>query len=418
MRLNLKPPRVFYGWWVVGACFFVSMYIGGAIFFGFTAFFEPIAKEFGWSYAQTSIGASIRGIEIGLLAPLFGVLVDRWGARRLIFGGVIVGGLGLILLSRITSLGMFYGAFVLISVGISACSQTVLLTAIVNWFHKNVGIATGIVVSGFALGSLLVPIATRLIDIYEWRTTLIILGIGLWGIGLPLSLLVKRKTEEYQHVSGSDTGNTVIVNNGLDSAQSPGDNFETKQALKSSAFWRIALVLIYYQFAMTAVVTHVMPYLSSIGINRSTSSLVATAAPLVSIGGRLGFGWLGDRFDKRRLLAVVIVFVSLGLFFFGQVPTIGLWSLVPFVLLFGIGWGGHVTLRVGLIREYFGRRKFGTMHGFTIGVMLLGSIVGTPLAGWVFDKWGSYQGAWFAFAGLAIVAIAIIVTTPPVRATT
>ena len=96
-------------------------------------------------------------MEIGLLAPLFGVLVDRWGSRRLMFGGVVICGLGLILLSRISSLGMFYAAFVLMAIGTSTSSQTVIITAVLNWFHKNVGIVIGIVSSGFALGGLVGP---------------------------------------------------------------------------------------------------------------------------------------------------------------------------------------------------------------------------------------------------------------------
>ncbi len=64
MRLNLKSPKIFYGWWVVGACLLISLYAGGAIVLGFTAFFEPIANEFGWSYTQVSLAASLRGVEV------------------------------------------------------------------------------------------------------------------------------------------------------------------------------------------------------------------------------------------------------------------------------------------------------------------------------------------------------------------
>ena len=100
--------------------------------YGFTAIFEPIVNEFGWSYAQISLAASLRGLEIGLFAPFFGMLVDRWGPRRLLFGGGIITTLGLVLLSRVTSLGMFYGAFILVALGLSATSSTVLVTAVAN----------------------------------------------------------------------------------------------------------------------------------------------------------------------------------------------------------------------------------------------------------------------------------------------
>ena len=74
-------------------------------------------------------------------------------------------------------------------------------------------------------------------------------------------------------------------------------------------------------------------------------------------------------------------------------------------------------MRAALLREYFGRARFGTILGFATGVMMLGNIAGAPLAGWVFDKWGSYQGIWFVFAGLGAVALVIVATTPPVHTT-
>jgi len=166
------------------------------------------------------------------------------------------------------------------------------------------------------------------------------------------------------------------------------------------------------------VVTHVMPYLSSVRIARSTSSLVASAVPLLSIGGRLGSGWLTDRLDSRHISTVCFALMSVGLLFFGYVTAERVWLLVPFLILFSTGWGGNATMRMALVKEYFGRSRFGTMYGFTVGVMMAGTILGAPLTGWVFDKWGSYQGAWLALAGLAIVALVIVATTPPVGNTT
>ena len=126
-ELTGKSSRVFYGWWIVGACFLLSLYTGGTFILGFTAFFEPIANEFGWSYTQVSLAASLRGANMGLLAPLMGFLVDRWGPRRLILGGIVLLGIALILLSRVTSLSMFYGTFIIVAFGISGLSPTVFI---------------------------------------------------------------------------------------------------------------------------------------------------------------------------------------------------------------------------------------------------------------------------------------------------
>ncbi|MCG2778719.1 MAG: MFS transporter, partial [Desulfobacterales bacterium] len=117
--------RIFYGWWIVLACFFIGLYVGGVVFYGFTAFFEPIREEFGWSYTQISFAASLRGLEMGFIAPLVGFLVDRFGSRKLILYGTITVGLGLIFLSLTQSLAMFYVSFLLVAFGAGGCTVVV-----------------------------------------------------------------------------------------------------------------------------------------------------------------------------------------------------------------------------------------------------------------------------------------------------
>ncbi len=418
MRWNLdwKPHRVFYGWWIVGACFFISLYMGGVVFYGFTTLIEPLADAFGWSYTQISLAASLRGMEMGILAPFVGMLVDRWGPRRLLFSGVIITTLGLMLLSRTTSLGMFYGAFVLMAIGMSTCSSTVLMTAVANWFRRKIGIATGIMICGYGFSGLLIPVIVNLIDIYEWRMALALLTIGMLTICLPLSLLVRHKPEQYGYLPDGEMSN-IAISNSLNTAQTVEPDVGVKQALKSRTFWHITLALMCQFIILSAVITHVMPYLSSIGVTRAISGLMAAGIPLASIGGRLGLGWLGDKVDKRRVAAGAFAMMSLGLLCFGFISAGDIRLLVPFLILFGIGYGGNNTLRASLIREFFGRSKFGTIHGFTIGIMALGTIAGPPLAGYVFDNWGSYQSIWLVFAGLAVAALLAVATTPPISGT-
>lgn len=413
--MGKKHPRVFYGWWIVGASFLIAFYTGGVVFFGFTAIFEPLANEFGWSYAQISLATSLRGFEMGLLAPLVGLVVDRWRPRRLIFGGAIFIGIGLMLLSLINSLGMFYGAFILIAIGMSAVSSTVLLTVVVNWFREKVAIATGIVVSGYAVGGILVPIVTVLVDKYEWRTAMIILGLSTLVIALPLSLLIRHKPEQYGYLPDGNVSSPVVVDESLISGRSTMMDISTRETGTRSVFWRIALASVCHMLVTSAVVTHVMPYLTSVGISRSVSSLAAGALALASIGGRLGFGWLGDKLDNRRVAAAGFALMALGLLSFGWLITGWTWLLLPFIVLFSTGWGGSVTMRASLLREYFGRSRFSKIYGFVAGVSMLGAIVGAPLAGWVFDKWGTYQWIWFVFAGLAVIALVLVATIPRPR---
>jgi MFS family permease len=410
--MEAKKHKVFYGWWIVGAGFFIAMYVSGFISFSFTAVFEPIANDFGWSYAQVSFAASLRGLETGLLAPILGLLVYRWGPRKLVFAGATIIGIGLLLLSRINSLATFYGAFILIAMGMSTCIGVVPISTVGNWFERRVTLATGILVSGTAMGGLMVPLAARLIDIFEWRTAMVILGFGAWGILLPLSLLFRPKPEQYGYLPDGDLHRKLPSSEDQSSAQGNGLDIRVKQVLKSSAFWHIAMGFMCHILVVNAVITHVMPYLTSIGFTRSFSSLVAIVIPLTSIVGRLSFGWLGDKFDKRRAAALGFVITSLGLLSFGFIATAGTWMLIPSLVLVGLGYGGPVPMMPALVREYFGRVRLATVLGLVMGVAALCGMAGPPLAGLVFDILGSYQVVWFGFAGLVVAGMISLVTTP------
>ncbi len=419
MSIDRKPAGLFYGWWIVGACFLVSLYVGGVVLYGFTAIFEPIAEEFGWSYAQISFAASLRGLETGLFAPVLGILADRWGARPLMFGGAIITGLGMVLLSRINSLGMFWAAFGLIAAGTTACTATVLMTAISNWFKKKLGIAAGIVASGFGLSGIMVPVVAGVVDMFGWRQAMVIFALGMVVIGLPLSLLVRRTPEQYGYMPDGAITRTITTSSSGSDRPTPPTTTETdfgaKEAIMTRTFWHIALALTYQLLVAMSVATHVMPYLSSIGVSRSVSSLVASTTPVASIGGRLGAGWLADKFDKRRTTAIGLAMMCLGMFFFSYAHTGGMWLLVPAVIFIGVGQGSVITLRVSLLREYFGRKNFGTIHGFMVGIMMVGNVAGPPIAGWAFDTSGSYHGVWLAFAATGILAVILAATTPLVK---
>ena len=416
MNTTLRFPKIFYGWWVIVAAFFISLYTGGTVIFGFTAFFEPIADEFGWSYTQISLASSLRGLEMGILAPLAGILVDRWGPRKLVFGGAIIATLGLFMFSRVTSIGMFYGAFGVMAIGMSACVSTVLVTAVNNWFRVKAGLVTGMALAGFSFGGLVIPLVVKLINLYDWRATVTILAFGMLVIVLPLSLLLRHRPEQYGLSPYGETKIEGAPNIEMSSSLNSEVDIGARQALKSRTFWHISLGFMFQFMSIAAVGTHVMPYLSSVGITRSVGTLVATTLPLVSVAGRISSGLLVDKFNSRIIAAVFLTMATLGLLSFGNITTTAVWLIIPFMLLFATSYGGITVLRASLTRHFFGRGRFGTLFGFQVGVMFLGGYLGPPLSGWVFDTWGSYRGIWFVFAGVSLLAMALIWTTPKVRA--
>ena len=392
--------RIFYGWWIVLACFFIGLYVGGVVFYGFTAFFEPIREEFGWSYTQISFAASLRGLEMGFIAPLVGFLVDRFGSRKLILYGTITVGLGLIFLSLTQSLAMFYGSFLLVAFGAGGCTVVVTMSAVANWFHKKVGIALGVMASGVGASGFFVPLIVWVIDIYGWRTTLIILGLGMWALGIPLSFVIRDRPEQYGYLPDGESSVEPIPKLEI---QGRGVAIGLKEALKRRSFLYLCAAEAIRMIAVAAVIIHVMPYLGSEGVPRATAGIVAGAIPLFSIIGRFGFGWLGDVFDKKYVMVWALFLMGLGMLAFCYVQVTGVVFL--FLLLFAPGYGGGMVIRGAILREYFGRDSFGKMIGILMGFGSIGGIIGPTLAGWAFDTLGSYNIIWLVFCGIIGLAI-------------
>jgi len=366
--------KVFYGWWVVFACFLIAFYVAGTIVYGFTVFFEPIAEEFNWS-------------------------------GRLIFYGTLTLGFGLILLSQTNSLTMFYGAFLLLALGVSASASTVLVTAVANWFRKNVGKALGIMACGFGVSGILIPLIVHLIDLYQWRTALIILGLGMWVLGIPLSFVIRHKPEQYGYLPDGETSIEQVP-----AFKSQDGKVGFKEVLRNRNFWHLTIAEAIRTMIAMAVITHVMPCLSSLGIPRSRAALIATFIPLLSIIGRLGAGWLGDILDKRHVMAGAYSLAGAGILAFSYAQTT--WLIIPFLILFPLSLGAGV-LRGSIVREYFGITSFGRIFGLMVGITAVGGIIGPFTAGWTYDTLGSYHPIWLIFAGISIIPVILMLTMEP-----
>jgi len=319
-------------------------------------------------------------------------------------------GLAFLLLSRTASLGMFYGVFILIALGMTALSPTVTMTTMANWFTRRIGTATGIMHSGVGFSGLMIPIVVLIVDTLGWRAAITVLGLFLLVIISLLTLIVRHRPEQYGLLPDGEAGVTSMSEKKLLPLEMSSKDVGARDAIRSSAFWHIALAMMFQIMLVNAVVTHMIPYVGSVGLPRATAGLIASAVPLTSVAGRLSFGWLSDRIDPRRIMGCGYLMMSLGMVFFTLAAGGNAGLLIPSVALFSIGFGGNAIVRATIIREYFGRRNFGTIHGFIMGVAVAGHLSGPPLAGWVFDTWGSYQGIWLAFAVVAVAPLLLIMT--------
>ena len=246
----------------------IHFWEAGVFFYSFTAFFNPLVREFKWSYAATSIAASFRSLESGIAAPAVGFLTDRFGPRRLILIGAVWSGLGFLLLSRINSLWSFCATFFFLSVGVSMMFPLPGWTAVNNWFSRRRGTAMGILVGAMGASGVLIPLVNWLITEYGWRDTFVIAGIGTLIIGLPLSLVVRHRSEQYGYLPDGDErpGEEIDAQAKQRQPQINAEDrgFGVRQAAKTRAFWIIALAASVSSAAIHAVAVHVMPYLISV----------------------------------------------------------------------------------------------------------------------------------------------------------
>jgi MFS family permease len=299
---------------------------------------------------------------------------------------------------------MFYGAFFLLALGAGGCMGLVTMTAVANWFDKNVGKAFGVMSSAFGASGLIVPFIVWLIDAYYWRTALIILGGGLLTFGIPLSFVIRNKPEQSGYLADGVLDDPVSYRE----IQAKKVEFSLRDALKNRSFIYLIVIEAIRFMAVSAVVLHIMPYLSHAGISRPAASLVAASIPLSSIAGRFGFGWVADVFEKKYVLAVTYVFMGIGLVAFCYVQV--KWFMFLFLLLFPLGYGGGIVVRGVILRDYFGAGSFGTMLGIVMGSASIGGVIGPILTGWVFDTLRNYQFAWLALTGLIALAIVMILS--------
>lgn len=401
--ISMRRERIFYGWWIVLASILIAM-ITGAFFYGITFFVDPMAEEFGWSHATIMWAVSLRTIELGIAAPIVGFAVNRWGPRRLLVGGGLMGGIGFVLLSQVNSLPMFYAVFVFVAMGFSACGSVVLTTVVANWFRRRVGLAMGLTLAGFGLGGLLMPGVGWLVEAHGWRTASIVLGAGTCVAVPLLGSIIRRRPEDCGYLP--DGAIVPIAGGSPADGEIPAGDLSPRQALRAQAFWFLAVSAAIGFMGMNAVTALVASYLDDERASTGMIWVTTTFLPLASVIGRLGFGWAGDLFSKKIVLFWTVALQIIGLGAFCYAPNVGAIGL--FLITFGIGYGGAIALRPAIQREYFGRSAFGAIQGLIMGIVTLGGVVGPVVAGWVFDVRGEYQPAWIAFAIANVAAIPLV----------
>lgn len=404
--------KIFYGWWIVAVSAFFNLIVSGTFLYGFTAFFNPLRQEFGWTSAQTAFGFSLQRFEGGIAGPLVGFIFDRLGPRKLVLYGMAIAGAGMIFMSRINSLTEFYAAFLVTAIGASIGWAGPPMYCVSNWFTRKRTQALSYLMAGSSLGGIIVPLLVLLIAQAGWRTSLVVVGISFWLVSIPVAIMLRHRPET---VGLLPDGEAKIVPEPISEVKTPSKEagFSVRSALKSRTFWLISLAYMLSQLIATAVNVLEMPHLENIGISREVAGVAVTFTTLMTLCGNLSSGFIGDRWRKPRVIALAFALQCLGvviLAFIGE-----LWQLVPFVIIYGVGFGATMPMRISLMADYFGRARLGTIQGCLMSVTVIGSIMSPAIAGWFYDVNGNYCTIFVIFAVIAALSIpAILAAKRPV----
>jgi len=415
-----KPLRrgcFFYGWFIVGLLFFISIIDGGFSYI-FSAFLKPLSQEFGWTRAETAGAFSLYLLAAGLVLPLWGWLTDHRGVRLVFLLSALIDGLALLLLSYVHSLAAFYALYLFLGVGLAGIGPTTVGKIISQWFVAKRGRAMGIALVGTGAGGLvLVPLAGFLIAEFTWRIAYQALAALALGGMLPLVWFFLIDTPKEQGLvplgQESDPEGSAAATGEI--GQEGGD-WTLKEALYTPTFWLLGVAFCLGIMAATAINTHQVAFLQDAGLTLEVASTVAGVTLGTSMGGRFTVGWASERIRHlHHILSFCLVMQAAGVGLLLYLNSLGLWVLALFVPLFGLGFGGLVVLWPLAVGHDFGLRSFGTIAGVLGTVALsLGGALGPVMAGAIYDRTGSYQWAFLLCVGMLLVGagVAVAATEP------
>ncbi len=374
--------------------------------YGMGPFIEPIQQEFGWSRAQTSSGITIAAFFSALFGIPVGMVVDRVGPRLVGLVGVLLMGGAVALLG--TATGSKSNWFVLwgfLAFSTLWVQATVWTSAVNTRFEKSRGLALAITLSGASLSAAVFPVlATWLIASYGWRTAYMAMS-GIWvALVFPLMLLFFKGARDQGRAARTRASDSVRSLVGV----------TLSQGLRSSALYKLIMAGGFFAFTAIGVVVHFVPILKDSGADPLGAAGVASLVGIFSLVGRLGTGFLLDRFPGHLVggVAFVIPIIACTLLLVdGANP---LYQAVA-AAIFGLTLGSEVDVIAYLAARYFGLRHFGALYGAMVMALSLGTAFGPLGAGLVYDEYGSYSPFLILTAvlmGMSAIALFSLGSTP------
>ena len=384
--------RLFYGWKMVGAATGLQFLQAGLMTQAFGGYVALLSEERGWSKTSLAGAAALQQMEVALLGPVLGWLLDRFGPRLFVRAGVVLFGLGLMALSRIDTLPAFYACFVLIALGTGFCGFFPLNVAIIHWFERSRARAMSSMSLGLAFGGIVVPLVAWSLQTHGWRATALGSGILAIVIGLPLASMIYNRPEDKGGVvdGGSSKAGPQATGTASQNPQSGTRDFTAREAVRTPAFWLLSLGHGFALFVVHAVTVHAITHLKEgLGYSLEQAALVISLVTLSQVGGVI-VGWsIGDRYDKRLIAAACMLMHMTGLLMLTYAANAAM--VFAFALLHGMAWGLRGPFMQALRADYFGRSAIGMILGLSFLIIMIGQIGGPMIAGLCADLTGDYR---------------------------
>ncbi len=359
----------------------VGMSITGVHLYSLGVLLAPIAAETGWSRTQITLGQTLSSGISSIVAPICGILMDRYGPRRIAIPGTVIFCVGLAAFATIgNSLFHWYMMWTVLAIGLVGLKPNVWTGAVSGVFSASRALAFAIVISGVSLAGALVPIITTfLMQAYGWRGAYVGLGI-IWALMLlPLCLLFPKRTRPR---AGPATDATAAPD-------LPG--LTVRQGLRSRAFARLAISGFAFSIALFGMTFHFVPMLRDRGVDPTVAAGIAGLIGVFSIVGRLVTGVLLDRFPGAIVGGIALllpIFPVLMLIFVGggNIPL-----MIAIAVMIGLSVGSELDVLAYLATRHFGLRYYGTLFGCIISVLAAATALGPVTASAIRDLTGTYD---------------------------
>jgi len=375
---------------IIVATTFMTLVVVYGAWYSYSVFLVALLKEFGWRRSVVAGAFSAFTLVHGLCAPAVGRLLRRAGPKRLILAGACVMGLGLSLTAETTQWWHLYAAFGgIAAVGVSLTGWIPAVVLIRGWFPDRIGTMIGVASAGIGIGIFgLVPLAQLFIDRVGWRWAFRILAALIVAWVVPATLALVRDPPPGEALPPPPASRRGPASGRM------RPHWTLAAAVKGWRFWGLAGVYFTGTFVTQMLMIHQVAYLVDHGVPAIVAATVGGATGLISVPGKIGWGWLSDRIGRELAYAggFACVVASIGgLVLAGIYPTASL--LYLYAILIGLGYGVMAPVPPAVASDLYGGPGFSTIFGTLYAVMCLGLASGTWIAGETFDRTGSYGAA-------------------------